>query len=418
MAMQDEKLRKLQMVEFDLLKTFKRICDKYHLSYFLSAGTLLGAVRHKGFIPWDDDVDVAMPRPDYERFLVVAKKELAAPYYLDVRENSAAPWAKLENTSMRVKTEMNYNDQVWYAWIDIWPMDAMPSNPLHYFIRKLHICFRQKMYVLSECDNFVNRWKKRSAGKRLLIEFIHSIHLAKLFNSDRQLEKWIRVLKKYPYEKGKYIGNLMGEYKFKYMKAHEIYEPGKELMFEGEMFRVPEHYDVILTSIYGDYMKLPPEDERGIHKIEILDSEADMDKPYEIGYTQGVFDMFHIGHLNLLNRAKELCNYLIVGANTDRLVQEYKNKSPVIGELDRKAILESIRCVDRVLLADTLDKTVMWNELHFNAVFIGDDWKGNDRWAQTEHDLQELGVDVIFLPYTPNVSSMKFRQLRDGRIDD
>ena len=88
------------------------------------------------------------------------------------------------------------------------------------------------------------------------------MHLTKLFNSNKQLDKWIRVLKHYPYDKGCYVGNLMGEYRFKYMKPHGVYEPGKELLFEGELFRVPEHYDVILSSIYGDYMQFPPVEKR------------------------------------------------------------------------------------------------------------------------------------------------------------
>lgn len=119
--------------------------------------------------------------------------------------------------------------------------------------------------------------------------------------------------------------------------------------------------------------------------------------------------MFHIGHLNLLNNAKKQCDFLIVGVNTDRLVKEYKNKTPIIPEFDRRAILESLKCVDRVILADTLDKSVMWNKLHFSAIFIGSDWKGNERWEQTREDMQKIGVDVCFLPYTNGISSTILR---------
>ena len=110
-------------------------------------------------------------------------------------------------------------------------------------------------------------------------------------------------------------------------------------------------------------------------------------KKYKIGYTQGTFDMFHIGHLNLLRNAKGICERLIVGVNSDALVQKYKNKIPVINEANRAEIVKALKCVDEVIICDTLKKTTAWDQLHFDAIFIGDDWKGNARWRQTEEDL-------------------------------
>lgn len=141
-------------------------------------------------------------------------------------------------------------------------------------------------------------------------------------------------------------------------------------------------------------------------------------KKYKIGYTQGVYDMFHIGHLNLLNHAKEYCDYLIVGVNSDALVQEYKHKVPVIHEEERAEIVSNIKAVDRCIIAETLDKMVMLDQLGFDAVFIGDDWKGNSRWEQTERELNKYGVDVVFLPHTPNVSSTYLRSKYDGNADN
>ena len=139
---------------------------------------------------------------------------------------------------------------------------------------------------------------------------------------------------------------------------------------------------------------------------------------YKIGYTQGTFDMFHIGHLNLLKQAKQKCEILIVGVNSDKLVEEYKHKIPVINEVDRMLILQAIRYVDDVVIAHTLKKTDMCNLLHFDCIFIGDDWKGNDRWLQTERDLKELNVDVVYLPYTKGVSSTMLRPLEGNKIKD
>lgn len=141
-------------------------------------------------------------------------------------------------------------------------------------------------------------------------------------------------------------------------------------------------------------------------------------KKYKIGYTQGTFDMFHIGHLNLLHQAKELCEELIVGVNSDQLVKDYKQKVPVVNECDRAAIIAELRCVDKVVLCDTLKKTDAWQLLHFDAIFIGSDWKGNARWKQTENDLAPLGADVVYLKHTDGISSTLLRDKEDNKIVD
>lgn len=128
-------------------------------------------------------------------------------------------------------------------------------------------------------------------------------------------------------------------------------------------------------------------------------------KKYRVGYTQGVYDMFHIGHLNLLKESKKQCDFLIVGVNSDELVKNYKNKIPVITENCRIEIIGSIKYVDHVILTDTLDKVKIYEKIKFDAIFIGDDWKGTERWNQTENELAKLGVDVVYVPYTKNISS-------------
>jgi cytidyltransferase-related domain len=132
-------------------------------------------------------------------------------------------------------------------------------------------------------------------------------------------------------------------------------------------------------------------------------------KKYKIGYTQGTYDLFHIGHLNLLKNAKEQCEYLIVGINTDRLVKEYKNKNVVISEQDRAKIVESIKFVDEIILTDTLDKKDIANKIKFNVIFIGSDWENNKRWIETKKDMKKIGIDVVFLPHTDGISSTDIR---------
>lgn len=141
-------------------------------------------------------------------------------------------------------------------------------------------------------------------------------------------------------------------------------------------------------------------------------------KKYKIGYTQGCYDMFHIGHLNLLNNAKKQCEYLIVGVNSDQLVQNYKNKIPVISEKNRAEIVRNIKSVDECIVVDTLDKEEILKKIKFNAIFIGDDWKDNKRWNETKENLKKYNVDVVFLPHTEGISSTKLRIVKNDRVED
>lgn len=139
---------------------------------------------------------------------------------------------------------------------------------------------------------------------------------------------------------------------------------------------------------------------------------------YKKGYTQGVYDMFHIGHLNIINRAKEQCDYLIVGVNSDELVRLYKHKEAVIKEFDRAEIVRNLKAVDECIIVDTLDKMELQQRFGFDAIFIGDDWYGNPRWMRTKEDLEKIGVDVVFLPHTDGISSTMLRPQSENCVND
>lgn len=139
---------------------------------------------------------------------------------------------------------------------------------------------------------------------------------------------------------------------------------------------------------------------------------------YKIGYTTGVFDMFHVGHLNIFERAKEQCDYLIVGVSTDELVEQYKNKRPVIPFAERIRIVSAIKCVDEVVPQIDMDKFAMWEKLHFDAMFHGDDWKNSAMYNNLIEQFDKVGVDIVFLPHTPNVSSTMLRSESLKKIED
>ena len=132
-------------------------------------------------------------------------------------------------------------------------------------------------------------------------------------------------------------------------------------------------------------------------------------KKYKIGYTAGVYDMFHIGHLNLLKKAKEQCDYLIVAVSTDELVQKEKNKTPIIPFEERAEIVNSIKYVDEVVPQFDKNKFEAWEKYKFNAMFVGDDWKGKAIFQEAERKLAEVNVDVVYFPYTKHISSTILR---------
>lgn len=143
-----------------------------------------------------------------------------------------------------------------------------------------------------------------------------------------------------------------------------------------------------------------------------------MAKKYKIGYTSGVYDMFHIGHLNILKRAKEMCEILVVGVSTDECVQSYKHKTPVIPYEQRAAIVESIRYVDKVVPQDTMDKMGMWEKVHFDVMFHGDEWRGTDLYNKYELELAKVGATIEYLPHTKGVSSTILRPEYENKIND
>ena len=133
-------------------------------------------------------------------------------------------------------------------------------------------------------------------------------------------------------------------------------------------------------------------------------------KKYKVGYTDGTYDLFHVGHLNIIETAKKYCDYLIVSVHGDEVVKEDKPDSPIIGEEDRRRIVAAIKGVDQAEITRFRDKRKLWDLYHFDVLFVGDDWKGTERYNRFEQELQEVGADIIYLPYTKTISTTKIRE--------
>ena len=137
-----------------------------------------------------------------------------------------------------------------------------------------------------------------------------------------------------------------------------------------------------------------------------------------IGYTTGVYDMFHIGHLNVIRNAKAQCDYLIVGVSTDELVQKEKNKTPVIPYEERAEIVSAIKYVDKVVPQPDKDKMAAWERNHFDKMFVGSDWEGTPQWKKFEEQFAPLGVEIVYLPHTDGISSTQLTGVIKNILDE
>ena len=268
----DESLRALQLKELDLLKFFQQICRENHISYFALGGTLLGAVRHKGFIPWDDDIDVGIPRPDYEKLCKILENtvdgNLKFRSYKNT-ENYIRYFGRVEDESMAIVRHDNIKEERAFAWIDLFPLDAMPNNALLRKLKVFQVLVLRALYRFSCFDTLVNVNKKgRPLHERILVWIGLHTPIQKFFNTKNCLRALERALTSTPYEKSDYLVNAMGAYKFREMFHKKYYGEGRMYPFEDTEICGPEDYDFVCTQLYGDYMTPPKMDDRNHHGLQ------------------------------------------------------------------------------------------------------------------------------------------------------
>lgn len=264
------------MVEFDAMKMFIELCEKYDIRYFLSGGTLLGAVRHKGFIPWDDDVDIMMLREDYEKVLRHEKEiNATGKYKLAAYElgNLKYPFAKIFDTRTVINKLYDDNDTEQSLWIDIFPMDGMPLDLKKSDKLYRQVMFERRLYLLKQSRNGEGKTRLRAKLKPLLKRILSPL------DDDKLLDHIVSLCRSYRVEDCQYIASLgMGKGPQERMPKKPFIK-AVDVEFEGLSCKAPGCTDYYLKRLYGDYMKLPPESQRETHDMDVwMDIPQESDK--------------------------------------------------------------------------------------------------------------------------------------------
>ena len=246
-----------------MLKEFDLFCKDNNIKYSLSGGSLLGAIRHKGFIPWDDDIDVCVSRPDYEKLITLFPKLLNGNYLLRSieRNNSKYPFARLEKLDVKIEDE--YSDSNQFLFMDIMPVDGLPNNKNEV----INIYKKRKIYskMLELCD------AKFGHGKTITRVFIKSILiiLAKCVGYKFWANQLDKLAKQYDYNTSEFVGAITGGVYGDAERMHkELFERRVSVRFKDITLDVFSCYDTYLSNLYGyNYMEIPPEDKRKVSSI-------------------------------------------------------------------------------------------------------------------------------------------------------
>ena len=265
---EDLSLREAQSLMLDILKNVHELCEKHGIKYFLDAGTLIGAVRHKGFIPWDDDVDIGILREDYNKFLQIAKNELPDHLFLQTFETDKyynvypTPCKVRYNNTLFLEEGTEENHKMHNGiFIDVFPYDSLPKLKITYKI--------QRTFSYNILKSFKRRRdmpENLSFKNRITYSFYRLV--VKMFPNKRRL-KFFDYLTKWNDVNSEYMGYGLDTYWSEYIYKKEDYFDLIKLEFEGQYFYAPKNYDAILTQLYGDYMTPPKEEDRVWHAKEM-----------------------------------------------------------------------------------------------------------------------------------------------------
>lgn len=259
------------------LETFIDFCEKNHLRYYFIGGSLIGVLRHKGFVPWDDDIDVGMPRKDFDKFHSLLDKKMPEGFGICTRHtdpNWHFLFSQFQDLESEIEIHFTEEPRRAYIWIDIYPLDGLPSNKALRWLRVKNILFHRYMVQVANISTQVDAVRQRPLHERLVLAFCKATRIGKLINTDRTMDKLEKILRKTDFDTAEWGGSMLSHYRERAVVKKEWYGTPQKGSFEGIEVSIPENSDAILRSLYGDYMQLPPENERATHNVTILKSRT------------------------------------------------------------------------------------------------------------------------------------------------
>ena len=275
--MADDANKRVQNLTLNTLQVFMRFCEKHELRYFITGGALIGVMRHHGFIPWDDDIDIAMPRPDFDRFHVLLKTQMPEGFGICNRytdDNWHFAMSQFIDRESKILIHLAQQPRTAHIWVDVFPLDGLPNRKLARWFRIKNVLLRRYLVQIAHIRTQVDAQRKRPLKERVVLGFCRIVPVGKLVNTKRQLDKIEKILRRSDYDKTHWCGNMLGRYREREAVPKAWFGTPKEGMFEGVSVKIPQDSHRVLTALYGDYMQLPPEEERVAHHVTVLSSRT------------------------------------------------------------------------------------------------------------------------------------------------
>lgn len=268
-----ESNKKVQELTINLLKVFVNICEENNLRYYFTGGALIGVLRHNGFIPWDDDIDVGMPRKDYDKFIEILRRRMPEGYGICNREtDSNWNFAMSQFIDMESEIEIHLAEQPRKAhiWIDVFPLDGLPSGKIARWLRVKNILMHRYLVQIAHIGTQVDANRNRPLYEKLILRICKIMRVEKILNTKFILDHMEKVLRKCDFYESEYAGNMLGRYREREVVLKKYFGTPKKGVFETLEINIPENSHELQVALYGDYMKLPPENERVAHNVKIL----------------------------------------------------------------------------------------------------------------------------------------------------